>query len=340
MKLRCGNNSRVRSVRSCGQVETTGKRAPKMKNVSRKWKRKRGGSSKDSLDSNEGQGRSSRRNSPVRSGTHRATTEKSEKRWCKSGQPKCKGSSNLRSGGTKPGRDEMEQEDVTEINWPSVLSMSSRWSIRRSLGKQAWQWTLVLEVKFAMCATGNEKVHEFSVSIEGGRYYMVWVRPEACCAHVTTYHSSRSFAALYSHTAGFRPVYEDSGWGSSTLRVWRQRVHAKAGRDWAVWTKRRSNLRCTRFRLNLPVAILKMLPGARSPWKIPTRSWNGSWTLRRMNIPWGHPGLLRRGHLDLWVRTHLRRLECGARGAKRSWLRALGIWSWERHRIAETARAC
>ena len=27
VKLRCGNNSRVRSVRSCGEVETTGKRA-------------------------------------------------------------------------------------------------------------------------------------------------------------------------------------------------------------------------------------------------------------------------------------------------------------------------
>ena len=36
MKLRCGNSSRVRSVRSCGEVETTGKRAPKMKNVSRR----------------------------------------------------------------------------------------------------------------------------------------------------------------------------------------------------------------------------------------------------------------------------------------------------------------
>ena len=54
-----------------------------------------------------------------------------------------------------------------------------------------------------MCATGNGKVHEFSVSIESSRYHMVGVRPEACCAHVNTYHSSGSFAALYSHTDGW-----------------------------------------------------------------------------------------------------------------------------------------
>ena len=36
MKLRCGNNSRVRSVRSSGEVETTGKHAPKMKSVSKR----------------------------------------------------------------------------------------------------------------------------------------------------------------------------------------------------------------------------------------------------------------------------------------------------------------
>ena len=80
-------------------------RAEDEERFEKRGKRKRGGSSKDSLDSNERQGRSSRRNSPVRSGTHRATTEESERRWCKSGRVKCKGSSNLRSGGTKPGRE-------------------------------------------------------------------------------------------------------------------------------------------------------------------------------------------------------------------------------------------
>ena len=35
-KLRCVNNSRVRSVKSCGEVEITGKHAPKMKSVSKR----------------------------------------------------------------------------------------------------------------------------------------------------------------------------------------------------------------------------------------------------------------------------------------------------------------
>ena len=54
-----------------------------------------------------------------------------------------------------------------------------------------------------MCAIGDENVYDFSVSIKGGRHHMVGVRPEACCAHVNTYHSSGCFAALYSHTAGW-----------------------------------------------------------------------------------------------------------------------------------------
>ena len=48
-----------------------------------------------------------------------------------------------------------------------------------------------------MCATDDERVHEFSVSIESSRYHMVGVAPEACCADVNTYHPS---TALYSHT--------------------------------------------------------------------------------------------------------------------------------------------
>ena len=63
----------------------------------------------------------------MRSGTHLATTEESERRWCKSGQVKCEGSSNLRSGGMKLGR---------ERN-PGVLSKSARGGIRRSIGEQA-----------------------------------------------------------------------------------------------------------------------------------------------------------------------------------------------------------
>ena len=47
------------------------------------------------------------------------------------------------------------------------------------------------------------KVYEFPVSIESGRCHMVGVAPEACCADVNTYHSSGSFAARYSHTAGW-----------------------------------------------------------------------------------------------------------------------------------------
>ena len=92
-------------MRSCGEVETIGKHEPRRRALPEDEKRKRGGSSKDSLDSNERQGRSSRRNSPVRSGTHRATTEESERKRCNSGQVKCKGLSNLRNGGTKPGRE-------------------------------------------------------------------------------------------------------------------------------------------------------------------------------------------------------------------------------------------
>ena len=60
-----------------------------------------------------------------------------------------------------------------------------------------------------MCATGNEKVFQFSASIKSGRYHMVGVAPEACCADVNTYHSS---AALYSHTVSWNrdgsPSYE------------------------------------------------------------------------------------------------------------------------------------
>ena len=70
-------------MRRCGEVETTGKtpaedeRFQKMKEEA--WRLF------------ERQGRSSRRNSPVWSGTHRATTEESERRWCKSGQVNVKG---------------------------------------------------------------------------------------------------------------------------------------------------------------------------------------------------------------------------------------------------------
>ena len=67
-----------------------------------------------------------------------------------------------------------------------------------------------------MCATGDEKEYEFSVSIKSGRYHVVGVAAEACCADVSTYHPS---AALYSHTAGWnrdsvvREVVEGhSGW--------------------------------------------------------------------------------------------------------------------------------
>ena len=41
------------------------------------------------------------------------------------------------------------------------------------------------------------------MSTESGRYHVVGVVPEACCADVNTHHSSGSFAALYSHTAGW-----------------------------------------------------------------------------------------------------------------------------------------
>ena len=60
-----------------------------------------------------------------------------------------------------------------------------------------------------MCATGDVKVYEFSVSLKSRRYHTVGVAPEACCADVNTYHSS---AALYSHTASWKgdgsPSYE------------------------------------------------------------------------------------------------------------------------------------
>ena len=53
-----------------------------------------------------------------------------------------------------------------------------------------------------VCASSDEKVYEFSVSIQSGRCHLVGVAPEACCTDVSAYHSSGSFAALYSHTAG------------------------------------------------------------------------------------------------------------------------------------------
>ena len=68
-KLRCGNNSRVKSVKSCGEVETTGKHAPRKKSVSEGRRRKHGGSSKDSQVSSGRRRRGSRRNSAARSGT-------------------------------------------------------------------------------------------------------------------------------------------------------------------------------------------------------------------------------------------------------------------------------
>ena len=51
--------------------------------------------------------------------------------------------------------------------------------------------------------TSDEKVYDFSVSIERGRYHMVGVVREACCAGVTGYNSSGDFAALYSQTTGW-----------------------------------------------------------------------------------------------------------------------------------------
>ena len=68
-----------------------------------------------------------------------------------------------------------------------------------------------------MCATGNEKVYGFSVSIKSGRYQMVGVAPEACCAAVNTYHSSGSFEALYSHTASWL----EQGWVPSYEKWWK-----------------------------------------------------------------------------------------------------------------------
>ena len=46
-----------------------------------------------------------------------------------------------------------------------------------------------------MCAIGDEKVYEFSVSIESGRYHMVGVAPEAFCEVVNTYHSSTALCS-------------------------------------------------------------------------------------------------------------------------------------------------
>ena len=51
-KLRCGNNSRVESLRTFGKNETTGKHAPRKKSVSEGRRRKHGGSPKDSQVSN------------------------------------------------------------------------------------------------------------------------------------------------------------------------------------------------------------------------------------------------------------------------------------------------
>ena len=47
MKLRYDNDSRVRIVKSCDEVETSGKHAPRKKSVSKRRRRKHGGSSKE-----------------------------------------------------------------------------------------------------------------------------------------------------------------------------------------------------------------------------------------------------------------------------------------------------
>ena len=80
-------------------------------------------------------------------------------------------------------RTTMEQED-------SNSQRQRTWEKLRTVSTGAWG-------EFAMCASSDEKVYEFSVW-----YHMVGVAPEACCADVSTYHSSGSFAALYSQTAG------------------------------------------------------------------------------------------------------------------------------------------
>ena len=67
--LHCGSSSQIRSAKSCGEVETTGKHAPRKKSVSKGRRRKRGGSAKDGQMSNGRRGRSSRRSTSARSGT-------------------------------------------------------------------------------------------------------------------------------------------------------------------------------------------------------------------------------------------------------------------------------
>ena len=78
MKLRCGNNSRVRSVRSCGEVETTGKARAEDERAFPKDER----GSAEALRRQPGFKRKTREEFeeelPVRSGTHRATTEERE----------------------------------------------------------------------------------------------------------------------------------------------------------------------------------------------------------------------------------------------------------------------
>ena len=66
---------------------------------------------KDSQGLNGRRGRSSRRNSHVRSEMPPATAEGGKRRRCKTGQVKCRGSSNKRSGDARPGRErEWNQE--------------------------------------------------------------------------------------------------------------------------------------------------------------------------------------------------------------------------------------
>ena len=80
--------------------------------------------------------------------------------------------------------------------WTQGKTSSWAWKNR------GWSWTGA-RGEFAMCASGDEKVYKYSVSIERGSYHMVGVAPEACCASVNTYLSEGDFAALYSHTTGW-----------------------------------------------------------------------------------------------------------------------------------------
>ena len=75
-------------------------------------RRKRGGTSKDSQGSNGRRGRSSRRNSRISS----ETAEKRKIRRCKSGQVKCRGSSNKRSGDARPGRERERNRRIPTPN--------------------------------------------------------------------------------------------------------------------------------------------------------------------------------------------------------------------------------